>query len=309
MKKHLWWLAAVALALGLVAQYAIYRMERPAIQAHASWVSQPESFTELADESKAIVEAEVIAVNPGKPIVVPAKGEPSGQDSIPTENITIRVVSTQKGDAKAGDTLTVFRTGGAVNIPEGPRRGDNPLDPGRGTQRQEAQGEKPKADPNLPLPARAETKPDPDAPAAVTAQILVLPEDPAYAVGSRVFLALTDGPDGTMRPVAPSGRYEVAGDGTLRSVVQDGLSGQINGMSLAEVQKAASGESSLGGGGDRRVTAPGEGSVGMPTTGHGHDGFDWMLFFGIGMLLTFAGLGTLMLSGIRSTIIRIRNRN
>lgn len=309
MKKHVWWLAAVALALGLVAQYLIYRMEQPAIQAHASWVSQPESFTELADESKSIVEAEVISVQPGKPIVIPAKGEPSGQDMIPTENITIRVIDSQKGDSKAGDTITVFRTGGRVDIPAGPPRGDNALDPGRGTDRKEATGEKPKADPNLPLPARAETKPDGDTPAAVHAQVLVLPEDPEYAVGSRVFLALTDGPEGTMRPVAPSGRYEVSSDGRLNSVGNDGLSAQLNGMSLAEVQKAAAGESTIGAGGDRRVTAPGEGTVGMPTTGHGHDGFDWMLFFGIGMLLTFAGLGTLMLSGVRSTIIRIRNRN
>jgi hypothetical protein len=308
MKKHLWWLAAVALSLGLVAQYMVYRAEQPSIVGHASWVSQPESFAELTAASSDIVEGEVVAINPGKPITVAVKGEPTGQDVIPTENITVRVISAQKGDAKAGQELVVFRTGGRVELPAGPPRGDNPLDPSRGTVRHDAKGDKPAADPNLPVPDQ-KSGTDPNAPATINTKILVLPEDPEYAVGSHVFLALTDGPDGTLRPVAPAARYEVTGDGSVKGVVPgDSLSASLTGRRLGDLQSAARGESVLGDDGvNRRVTTGGS-PAGMPTTGHGHDTFEWIMFFGIGMLLVFAGIGTLALSGIRSAVAN-RRRN
>jgi hypothetical protein len=208
--------------------------------------------------------------------------------------------------------LRIFRTGGRVEIPSGPERGDQPLDEHRGTEREQAPSDKkPAADPDLVGPDRIRRS-DPDAPAGVEVKVLLLPEDPPYEVGSQVFLALTEGPEGTMRPVAPSARYEVATDGKVRRVVGDDmLAASIEGRNLDELRRAARGEAVIAAptDADRRVTTGGGEAVGMPTTGGHHDSFQWIVFFELGLLMVSAGVVMLVLPSVKSTLARLRRRS
>ena len=304
MKKQMWWLTSVGLVLALVAQYAIYSSEQPKLIGHASWDFAPTSFDQVVAKAQHIVEAEVIAVKAGPPIVTAAAGEPGGQDIIPTEHATVRIITREKGQIQEGQEVTVFRTGGQVNLPAGPARGDQPLDEKRGHERiEQPAGPKPEADPNLAPPALPARQPEAGEPARAQVSIFLLEEDPPYEVGARVYLALEPGPNNAMRPVSPSGRYRVQANGRLEAVGDDPVSRAVNGREIAEVKRAARGQGSIGGPGgaggpgDRRETT---GALpGMPTTG-GHDhGFPWITFFWVGALMVLAGAVTGVASMLR----------
>ncbi len=275
MKKHFWWATAAALALALVGQFLTYYNAQPIIAAHASWAFQPNSFQDVVNEARTIVTGEVVAVQRGPDIVVEAKGEPSGQDVIPTEHITVRVNSVQKGSVGRDQQLTVFRTGGEVVIPQGPAQGS--VAPGPETAQRSEGPEVPqdaKGDPDAPAPEQPKALDDPNRPATAEVKVLLLPEDPAYQVGQTYMLALTEGPKNTSRPVAPEGRLLVNPDGTVNTVAETEVGQSLNGRRLAELEAAAQGEGTIPppAGAKRRVsTGAAEPSVGMPTTGHSHD--------------------------------------
>ena len=128
------WVAAGIMALTLVGQYVVYRTAPITAYGHASWDFHPTSFAEVINQADSVVVGEVTKIEAGQPIVVPAKGEPSGQDSIPTERITVRVEGSAKGETAAGSEVIVFRTGGQVQIPAGPPQ-TGAVDPGKGTER------------------------------------------------------------------------------------------------------------------------------------------------------------------------------
>jgi hypothetical protein len=289
-KPFFWWAVTGVWMLALVGQYVVYRAEQPSIHAHASWEFSPKTFADVVNKADTIVEAEVLSSKPGPAIVVPAKGEPSGQDSIPTEHITVRVLSADKG-ARAGQELTIFRTGGAyVPSSKGLEGPVGQLDPSRGTVREEAQaGGKERANVNGPAPARKEMAPDPAAPARVHEQILELTDDPPYQPGERVFLALRDGPNGTKAPVSPEGRYRVGQDGRLHAVGNSVVSMSVEGTSLDTAHSAAAGRLTIPNkdGAQKRVdvgTAPG-----MPTTGL-PDGSVWVFAGAVAIAIFAVGL-------------------
>jgi hypothetical protein len=301
MKKHFWWVTAVALALALGGQFLAYYTATPVVTAHASWAFQPNSFADVVNEAGSIVTGQVTRVEQGPDIVVPAKGEPSGQDAIPTQRITFRVDSVHKGsgDSLRGQEITVFRTGGVVTLPQGPQQGS--VAPGPETSQRSEGREIPldqTGDPNGPAPAQPTHQDDPNRPADAQVKVFLLPEDPEYQVGQSYLLALTDGPENTLRPVAPEGRLLVNADGTVNSVAETDVGHSLNGRPLAELLAAAEGKGNIPppAGVKRRVSAGGnEPAVGMPTTGHTHSGDNnyppYTLLAAIAMVCVAVGYG------------------
>jgi len=301
-KQALWWLAAVLLAGGLVAQYAIYRSQVPSV-VHASWALQPNSFEEVVNAADTIVQADVVAVEPGPDIVIPLPGEPEGEDRIPTQHVRVNVVDTDKGQAAGGQQLVVFRTGGertGAGENRGGRQGP-PNEQRNNTQRMAPPaGEKGGIGPESPPPQRPASAPDApeggDA-ASMQARVFSLPDDPPYSVGDRVFLALTNGPNNTKRPVHPAGRYRVNGN-RVEAVGHDPVSASLNGRDVAELKRASRGQGNLPTAPGKRRETTGEGALpGMPTTGearHSHAEANMTAMFGVAAALVLIGTGVVL---------------
>lgn len=205
MKSKFWWVAAATLAIVLVGQFAYVNLNQRMPTAHAVWAFQPKNFSEVADKATVIAEAQVVAVAKGKDIVTGAKDEPEGINVVPTQYITFKVLKGQK-NASEGQILTVFRTGGETYVPvaEPEGKGDST-----------------------------------SAPVGTKVKVLLLDDDPAYNVGDRHFLLLEAGPDNTLRPVSPEGRYLIKSDGTLAAVSSSEVAQSVNGRSAAEMEQAA----------------------------------------------------------------------
>ncbi len=246
MAKRLWWLAVAALLVALVSQYTIYRAQYPGAVAHGSWAFSGKTFKDVINKATDVVEADVVSVQAGPPLVKVAKGEPGGQDVIPTERITVRVTKVHKGGASVGQTLTIFRTGGSTNIPAAPPQpAGATLDPHRGTVHQPppAGG---KGDPNAAAPQELQGSPSSDTPASATGtHVFMLDGDPPYVPGESYFLALEPRPNNTLGPVSPQGRYHIKSDGTLQAVGEDPLSQGVNGHKVDEARAVAHGQGDI----------------------------------------------------------------
>jgi hypothetical protein len=276
MSKKLWWLGVAVLAFALVGQYAVYRYMDTGTRLNAAWADTSTNFNELANQAHTVVVGRVQAVTPGKDIVIPAAPEPGGEIRIPTQNVRVAVEQSLKGNAQAGQPLTVFRTGGQVNLPQGPAPGSAKGQSTNSLRIQSPHGpDKPAPDVAAPPHPDAPSQPANTPPTANNTGVLEVDDDPQYAVGERYFFALTDGPEGTLRPVSPAGRYRVTGNNTLEATGQDDVSASMNGRSLGDAQSAAQGKLQIPAQAQvqRRVTTGGEESVpGMPTTGNAMDG-------------------------------------
>jgi hypothetical protein len=304
MKKHLWWVAIVALGLALVGQY-YYRYSVVSREMIVQ-VAYPEvaSFREVTNRANNVVQAEVISIAAGPDNVTqldPKSSEPNHESRLPTQLITVRVQSTEKGNAAAGQELVIHRTGGTLQLPAAPARGSI-----QGANRPETipppAGAKPGPDSPAPAipPARV---PDPNAPAPVAAQVLNPEGDPPYTVGERVFLALEERPGspGVQQPVHPAGRYRVQANGVLQAVFDDQVSQSVAGRQVADAARAARGELEI-------PTRPnvqrrvGTGEPGMPTTGsHSHtEALSPVLFIWLGVATIAFGLVLGLLSVIPS---------
>ncbi|WP_412542955.1 hypothetical protein R8Z50_10875 [Longispora sp. K20-0274] len=113
--KILLGVAAVA-AIGLGAQAATAGgSEGVTVPLRATWAYQPHSLTEARDTAQTIVLADVVGIQRGPDIVTAQPGEPDGVDRVPTQRVTLRVVTSYKGAVRAGEQLTLFQTGGTVN--------------------------------------------------------------------------------------------------------------------------------------------------------------------------------------------------
>jgi hypothetical protein len=267
LKQHLAWAAVAVLTLGLLGQFGVYWADRPtSVTGHASWDLKPKSFDDVVAAADTAIEGQVESVAAGPDIVVPAKGEPSGEDRIPTQQITVRVMSADKGPFSAGTTVTVFRTGGERHSPATvPARGPVPANPGTYHQPDQAGG-KAKADPNGPPPARTIPQ-DPAAPKPdVSAPVFQLDDDPPYNPGDHVYLLLRDGPNGTKAPVSPTGRYNIGADNRLHAVTDQAVAQTVEGRSVADAHAASQGRLHIPAPNvQKRVST--EGEPGMPTTG------------------------------------------
>jgi hypothetical protein len=199
MNKRLMWLPAVALGVALAGQGALYYNEQPVLSMTASWKHRPASVDEARDLATAVVQAEVVSVKPDADLVVPAAGEPTGEDRIPTQRIQVRVSKSHKGGLRPGQTVDLFQVGGKL-LPTGQPDGKNN--------------------------ARI-----------VDAKQLVLEGDPPYKVGEQYVLMLEDGPRGTLRPIAPEGRYRVERGGTISAMVDSDATKLVQGRPLVDLER------------------------------------------------------------------------
>jgi hypothetical protein len=200
MKKLLLWVPAAACALVLAAQVGFYRfVETPVISSDASWVFKPKDLNEAQAKAKTIVQGQVISVTRGADIVTPAKGEPDGEDRIPTQHIQFRVDAVQKGAAKVGQVLDLFQTGGLA-APTG--------------------------------------QPDGKQGARVQTHLVLLSGDPLYQVGEQYLLLLDDGPRGMQRPISPEGRYKIESNGTVTPVIDNEVTAPVKGKPVDVLRRA-----------------------------------------------------------------------
>jgi hypothetical protein len=78
---------------------------------NADWVNSPENLDEAVNLADTIVVAQVESVQKGEDLVIPGKDEPGGETRVPTSEVKVKVTKSEKGSAKAGDTMTLFQTG------------------------------------------------------------------------------------------------------------------------------------------------------------------------------------------------------
>ncbi len=169
MRTRIWWSVALLLVAGLVGQIAFYWSQRPDTIMHASWRAHPKTLGEARRLAKSIVLANVVDVQPGQDLVTSAAAEPSGEDRIPTQMITLEIVKAYKGSYRAGQQVKLFQTGGVLVSASG----DN----------EEAM--------------------------QTAGRRFIIEGDPLYRAGEQYMLMLTDGPQGAVRTIAPEGRYRV----------------------------------------------------------------------------------------------------
>lgn len=267
MRKKLWWVGVAVLTLALVGQYIVYSSDHPGTVGSAVWAFQPKSFADVVSNAQTIVQAQVVKVEAGPDLVTKAPGEPGGEDRIPTQRITVNVQSVDKGATTPGQTLVVFRTGGAITTPNAPARGSIPgSDTPENLPPPNAAGGG-KGDPNAPAPSRPAPQSNPNTPASAGVLAFEVEDDPVYTPGEQYLLALTAGPNDTLRPVSPEGRYLITGKNTLQAVTDSVVGASVNGTDLATAHAAAQGKTQIQNrpSVQKRVTT--EPVPGMPTTG------------------------------------------
>ena len=267
MRKKLWWVGVAVLTLALVGQYIGYSSDHPGTVGSAVWAFRPNSFQDVVSNAQTIVQAQVVKVEAGPDIVTKAPAEPGGEDRIPTQRITVSVQSVDKGATTPGQTLVVFRTGGPITTPSAPARGSIPGSDKPETLPPPNAAGGGKGDPNAPAPSRPAPQNNANAPAS--AGILAfegVDDDPEYAPGEQYLLALTAGPNDTVRPISPEGRYRINGN-TLQAVTDSTVASSVNGLDLATVHAAAQGKAQIQNKPSiqKRITT--EPVPGMPTTG------------------------------------------
>ncbi len=187
-----------ALALLLVGQGALNYLQPPARVAHPVWHFEPKNFAEAKNRAQRIILAEVVNVERGEDIVTKAEFEPNGEDRLPTQKVTLKVIKGYKGNGR-GDAITLFQTGGEVENPPPP-----------------AEGEKP------PMVEGTE---------------VIFAGDPLYKVGEQYLLLLEPGPRDMQRIVSPEGRYKVERNGTLTAKADTDAAREVKGKPLVYVER------------------------------------------------------------------------
>jgi hypothetical protein len=199
MNKQLLWLPAAAFSLVLMGQVAFYAFgETPVVANEASWNFHPKDLAAAQAKAKTIVQGQVLSVAPGADIVTKATGEPNNEDRIPTQHIKLQVTRVNKGNAKVGQVVDVFQTGG-LTVPTG--------------------------QPNGKQGARIQT------------HIVLLSGDPLYKVGEQYLLMLEDGPRGMQRTISPEGRFRIESNGTVTPVVDNEVTTSVKGKSVGELER------------------------------------------------------------------------
>lgn len=196
LKHQMWWMPGAVLALALLAQIIVYRLETPTFTVHASWAFAPKSFAEARKQAQATALVEVLAVKRGEDLVMAAKGEPTGEDRIPTQRVELRVLKLIDGGLE-GEQFTLFQTGGLREAPPAP----------------DTEGDKKQV-------------------LRTSEQFIWLEGDPAYKPGERYLLLVEPGPEGLLRTISPEGRYRLQRDNTVVPMVDNELTRSVRGKSV-----------------------------------------------------------------------------
>jgi hypothetical protein len=113
--------AAVAVGLAGAVPAAVYGTgnEPTTVPMRATWNYHPQSVKDARNTAQSIVLAQVVSTRQGDDLVVPAAGEPSGVNRVPTQRVTVKVLQSYKGTAQTNQQLTLFQTGGVVTNSRG----------------------------------------------------------------------------------------------------------------------------------------------------------------------------------------------
>lgn len=211
-------LTSVALGAMLVIQVALVNSQKfqPQRRFHASWVNNANTLKEGLDQSDHVMLGEVIELGKGPDLVVPAAGEPSGDDRIPTTIVKLKVHKTYKG--APGKFVELMQTGhstDAVLLPGNPfpaAQDDNGHGKGKGERRVQGQ-----------------SKNSPMGPTAGDSRATILEDDPPYLVGEKYVLFLKDmqqlpgSAAAALAAVSPAMKRVLAPEGRLQITKSDHL--------------------------------------------------------------------------------------
>lgn len=201
-----------------------YRHKPSTVKTFAIWKDNPTNMAAATALAKQAVIGKVAKVERAEDLVIKAPGEPEGEVRIPIEVVTFEVEKTIKG--RQAQTIRLFHTGNSVGIPVAgrpePPESQRPPRPSGGVER----------------PAQIKE------PSAVEARTVMLDDDPAYEVGHRYALLLTDGPTvniggastATQRVVSPSGRFFVTPENNLEPVAKSGFALEFRGKPLRNLE-------------------------------------------------------------------------
>lgn len=236
-------LALTSVALGAVLATQVAFLNSPTSQPlerryYASWVDHANTLKEGLEKSDHVILGEVVELMKGPDLVVPAVGEPSGEDRIPTTIVKLRVSKTYKSAATLGKFVELMQTGQSTDAELLPRdpfpEDDNDRGPFVKGKRQ----------------IEGESKKSPTGPSAGDPRATVLEDDPAYLVGEKYVLFLKDmqHSDGSAaalagvnpkmkRVLAPEGRMQITKSDRLKpATTRRGFAPDFVGKPLTELE-------------------------------------------------------------------------
>lgn len=229
MRTRFLWVVITVLTLTLVGQVVVYRRQ-PAMVAHASWGFQPKTLEEACDKAEVIARVQVQSVVQGPDDVVPVPGEPSGEDRLPTQRVTLRVLKSYKGTVTNGETLTLTQTGGAMAIPVSDEEPTLPPTPDTiPSKNTSAVG--------VPNPGLGQTV---TAPAKMEDVQLALEGDPLYKVGEKYVLMLERGLANRdlFVVISPEGRYRQEGiNNRMTPMTDNNVTRELKGKTLEDFDR------------------------------------------------------------------------
>lgn len=212
-------LTSGALGAMLVIQVAFLNspnFQPPERRYHASWVDRADTLKQGLDQSDHVILGEVIKLGKGPDLVVPAAGEPSGEDRIPTTIVKLRVRKTFKATAELGEFVELMQTGQSTDaelLPGDPfPEDDNDRGPFVKGKRE----------------VQSESKKSPMGPSAGDSRATILEDDPPYLLGERYVLFLkdmqhSDGSAAALAGVNPKMKRVLAPEGRLQITKSDRL--------------------------------------------------------------------------------------
>ena len=232
-------LTSVALGAVLVIQVALVNSQNvqpPQRRFHASWVNHANTLKQGLDQSDHVILGEVIQLRKGPDLVIPAAGEPSGEDRIETTIVKLKVHKTYKGAPAEG--VELMQTGhstDAVLLP------GNPLSAGQDNSHVQVKGKR---------RVQGQSTTSPVGPTAGESRATILEDDPPYLVGEKYVLFLKDmqrseksavalaGVSRAMtRVLAPEGRLQITKSDHLKpATTRRGFAPNLVGRSLTEFE-------------------------------------------------------------------------
>jgi hypothetical protein len=232
-------LTSVALGAVLVIQVALVNslnFQPPQHRFHASWVNHANTLKEGLDQSDHVILGEVIQLRKGPDLVIPAAGEPSGEDRIETTIVKLKVHKTYKG--APGEFVELMQTGhstDAVLLP------GNPFSAAQDNGNVQIKGKR---------RVQGQSTTSPKGPTAGDSRATILEDDPPYLVGEKYVLFLKDmqrsdksavalaGVSRAMtRVLAPEGRLQITKSDHLKpATTRRGFAPNLIGRSLTELE-------------------------------------------------------------------------
>ena len=235
-------LTSAALGAMFVIQVTLvsYRNSQPPQRRlHASWVDHANTLKEGLDQSDHVILGEVVELRKGPDLVIPAAGEPGGEDRIPTTIAKFKVHKIYKGTPD--EFVELMQTGhstDAVLLPGNPfpatARDD---DKSKSKSKRRVQGQ---------------SKSSPTGPTTIDSRATILEDDPPYLAGEKYVLFLKDpqhSPSSaaaraglsptTKRVLAPEGRLQITKSDHLKpATTRRGFAPNLVGRSLTEFETA-----------------------------------------------------------------------